>query len=212
LNAVHSQGVRAGRPPLGSGGPQNGDRARPQGQEGHPQHASDPGGRIARPAAAPARPEPKSPFVFTSERGAPFTTAGFARMVERAGSEAKLGFKAHPHMLRHACGYTLANAATTPGRFRLTSDIATSSIRCAIPSCHRCGSKFLGSIEAESRACRSGHGTPQPGRCNLRQLAEALSRGRRASAQRSNGIIHGVEVAVAASARRDSLRDVAPRP
>jgi hypothetical protein len=32
--------------------------------------------------------EPKSPFVFTSERGAPFTTAGFARMVERAGFEA----------------------------------------------------------------------------------------------------------------------------
>jgi integrase len=30
-------------------------------------------------------------------------------MVERAGSEAKLGFKAHPHMLRHACGYALAN-------------------------------------------------------------------------------------------------------
>jgi site-specific recombinase XerD len=53
--------------------------------------------------------EPKSPFVFTSERGAPFSTAGFARMVERAGSEAKLAFKAHPHMLRHACGYALAN-------------------------------------------------------------------------------------------------------
>jgi type 1 fimbriae regulatory protein FimB/type 1 fimbriae regulatory protein FimE len=53
--------------------------------------------------------EPKSPFVFTSERGAPFTTAGFARMVERAGIEAGLGFKVHPHMLRHACGYALAN-------------------------------------------------------------------------------------------------------
>ena len=53
--------------------------------------------------------EPKSPFVFTSERGAPFTTAGFARMVERVGIEAKLDFKAHPHMLRHACGYALAN-------------------------------------------------------------------------------------------------------
>jgi integrase len=53
--------------------------------------------------------EPKSPFVFTSERGAPFTTAGFARMVERAGVEAKLAFKAHPHMLRHACGFALAN-------------------------------------------------------------------------------------------------------
>jgi type 1 fimbriae regulatory protein FimB/type 1 fimbriae regulatory protein FimE len=53
--------------------------------------------------------EPKSPFVFTSERGAPFATAGFARMVERAGETARLGFKAHPHMLRHACGYALAN-------------------------------------------------------------------------------------------------------
>jgi site-specific recombinase XerD len=53
--------------------------------------------------------EPKSPFVFTSERGSPFTTAGFARMVERAGLEAKFAFKTHPHMLRHACGYALAN-------------------------------------------------------------------------------------------------------
>ena len=50
--------------------------------------------------------EPKS---FTSDRGAPFGTAGFARMVERAGALAKLGFKPHPHMLRHACGYALAN-------------------------------------------------------------------------------------------------------
>jgi integrase len=53
--------------------------------------------------------EPKSPFVFTSERGVPFGTAGFSRIVERAAAAAKLGFKAHPHMLRHACGYALAN-------------------------------------------------------------------------------------------------------
>ena len=53
--------------------------------------------------------EPKSPFAFTSERGAPFTTAGFARMIERAGRGAKFGFKVHPHMLRHACGFALAN-------------------------------------------------------------------------------------------------------
>ncbi len=53
--------------------------------------------------------EPKAAFVFTSERGSPFTTAGFARMVERAGVAAGLGFKAHPHMLRHACGFALAN-------------------------------------------------------------------------------------------------------
>jgi type 1 fimbriae regulatory protein FimB/type 1 fimbriae regulatory protein FimE len=54
--------------------------------------------------------DPKSAFVFTSERGAPFSTAGFARLLERAGEAAGLGFKAHPHMLRHACGFTLANA------------------------------------------------------------------------------------------------------
>jgi len=35
--------------------------------------------------------DPKSPFVFTSERGSPFTTAGFARLIERAGAAA--GFK-----------------------------------------------------------------------------------------------------------------------
>jgi integrase len=55
------------------------------------------------------REQERSAFVFTSERGASFGTAGFARMVERAGVEAKLGFKVHPHMLRHACGYALAN-------------------------------------------------------------------------------------------------------
>jgi integrase len=53
--------------------------------------------------------DPKSPFVFTSERGAPFTTAGFARLIERAGEAADIGFKVHPHMLRHACGVALAN-------------------------------------------------------------------------------------------------------
>jgi type 1 fimbriae regulatory protein FimB/type 1 fimbriae regulatory protein FimE len=47
--------------------------------------------------------------VFVSERGAPFTTVGFARMVERAGEAAGLDFKCHRHMLRHACGFALAN-------------------------------------------------------------------------------------------------------
>ena len=52
---------------------------------------------------------PKSAFVFTSERGAPFGPTGFARMIERLGAAAKLAIKVHPHMLRHACGYALAN-------------------------------------------------------------------------------------------------------
>jgi type 1 fimbriae regulatory protein FimB/type 1 fimbriae regulatory protein FimE len=55
------------------------------------------------------REAPESPFIFVSERGAPFSTAGFARMIERATDAAGLEIKAHPHMLRHACGYKLAN-------------------------------------------------------------------------------------------------------
>jgi site-specific recombinase XerD len=53
-----------------------------------------------------------NPFVFVSERGAPFSVSGFRRMIERAAQEAGLEIKAHPHMLRHACGYALANKGT----------------------------------------------------------------------------------------------------
>jgi integrase len=55
------------------------------------------------------REQERSPFVFTSERGSPFAMSGFARMVERAGKVAKISFGVHPHMLRHACGFKLAN-------------------------------------------------------------------------------------------------------
>jgi site-specific recombinase XerD len=53
---------------------------------------------------------PTSPFCFTSERGSPFSVSGVQRLIERAGAAAGLGFPAHPHMLRHACGFALANA------------------------------------------------------------------------------------------------------
>jgi len=53
--------------------------------------------------------EPELPFVFTTERAAPFTTAGFRKLIARLGVAAKLEFPVHPHMLRHACGFHLAN-------------------------------------------------------------------------------------------------------
>ena len=53
--------------------------------------------------------DPASPFVFASERGAPFTTAGFRKMVARLGVAADFDLPVHPHMLRHACGFKLAN-------------------------------------------------------------------------------------------------------
>jgi type 1 fimbriae regulatory protein FimB/type 1 fimbriae regulatory protein FimE len=48
-------------------------------------------------------------YVFENERGRPFGRMGMARMVERAGQAAKLGFPVHVHMLRHSTGYALAN-------------------------------------------------------------------------------------------------------
>jgi len=55
------------------------------------------------------RASPESPFAFVSERGSPFTTAGFRKLLARLGVAAKFQFAVHPHMLRHACGYKLAN-------------------------------------------------------------------------------------------------------
>jgi integrase len=53
---------------------------------------------------------PDSAFVFATERGAPFTSAAVNRLIKRIGVRAKLPFPVHAHMLRHACGYALANA------------------------------------------------------------------------------------------------------
>ena len=54
----------------------------------------------------------ENPFVLVSERGAPFSVSGLRRMIERAAQAAGLEIKAHPHMLRHATGYALANQGT----------------------------------------------------------------------------------------------------
>jgi site-specific recombinase XerD len=50
-----------------------------------------------------------SPYVFVSERGSPLSVAGYQRMVARAGEAARFSLLVHSHMLRHGCGYKLAN-------------------------------------------------------------------------------------------------------
>jgi type 1 fimbriae regulatory protein FimB/type 1 fimbriae regulatory protein FimE len=55
------------------------------------------------------REEGAGRFVFMSERGAPVSDHGFRKTLERLSPEAGLSFKAHPHMLRHACGFKFAN-------------------------------------------------------------------------------------------------------
>jgi type 1 fimbriae regulatory protein FimE len=55
------------------------------------------------------REYPVSPYVFTTERKGPLTTSTVRKLVARAGETAKICFAVHPHMLRHATGYYLAN-------------------------------------------------------------------------------------------------------
>ena len=49
-----------------------------------------------------------SPLLFLSERG-PMTRQAMNYTVAEIGRRAGLPIKVHPHMLRHSCGYTLAN-------------------------------------------------------------------------------------------------------
>ena len=51
-----------------------------------------------------------SPLVFLSERG-PMTRQAFNYICAEVGKRAGLNIKVHPHMLRHSCGYALANKA-----------------------------------------------------------------------------------------------------
>jgi len=55
------------------------------------------------------RDYPPSSYVFVTERGGPLTGSTVRKIIARAGRGAKLGFPVHPHMLRHATGYYLAN-------------------------------------------------------------------------------------------------------
>jgi integrase len=51
-----------------------------------------------------------SSHVFMTERDGPMTPNAFHALFGRIGSRAKMQFPIHPHMLRHGCGYALANA------------------------------------------------------------------------------------------------------
>ena len=56
------------------------------------------------------REQGASSHVFQSERGGPMTPKAFHALFGRIGQRVKMSFPVHPHMLRHGCGYALANA------------------------------------------------------------------------------------------------------
>ena len=52
---------------------------------------------------------PEMAYVFVSERGTPLTARTVYHIIAEAGRAAGFAFPVHPHMLRHACGFYLAN-------------------------------------------------------------------------------------------------------
>jgi site-specific recombinase XerD len=52
--------------------------------------------------------EDSLPWLFVSEQGTQFTRQAINYIIRQAGERARLG-KLRPHMLRHSCGYALAN-------------------------------------------------------------------------------------------------------
>jgi len=55
------------------------------------------------------RDYPDTPYLFVTERKGPLTTSTVRKLITRAGKTAGISFPVHPHMLRHACGFKLAN-------------------------------------------------------------------------------------------------------
>ena len=67
------------------------------------------GGEELRALRRLRREQPEGRHLFQTERDAPMTPAGFRKTLARIGETSALGFPVHPHMLRHAAGYKLAN-------------------------------------------------------------------------------------------------------
>ena len=103
-----------------------------------------------------------SPYVFTSERGGPMSVDAVQLIVKRAGQLAGLPLQVHPHMLRHACGFALANQEGTANDTRLIQDYLG-------PSTRSCPSGVLA-------PCASGNLPPHTGglgRCQSRSAEDA---------------------------------------
>jgi type 1 fimbriae regulatory protein FimB len=57
----------------------------------------------------PQRGDVALPWLFLTERGDQFTRFTINYLVRSTSQRAGLAFHVHPHMLRHGCGYALAN-------------------------------------------------------------------------------------------------------
>jgi type 1 fimbriae regulatory protein FimB len=71
--------------------------------------ASGRGRRASRLKRYLAARQDSLPWLFVSEQGTQLTRQAVNYLIRQAGERAGLG-KLHPHMLRHSCGFALANA------------------------------------------------------------------------------------------------------
>ena len=92
--------------------------------------------------------EPPSQFLFVSERGDPFSSDGFARMLQRVAETAGMtSLRIHPHMLRHACGFSSPMMGRTRERSKVFSATKIFSTPFAIRNWRRTDSKISGATE-----------------------------------------------------------------
>jgi len=80
---------------------------------------------------------------------------GFHRLIQRVGEAAKMPFPIHPHMLRHACGFKLANVVTIRGPCSTTSGTRTFSTRSGTPTWRQTGSRTFGGTDDGGTRTRS---------------------------------------------------------
>ena len=107
------------------------------------------------------------------------TEATVRKLVARSGEEASIGLSIHPHMLRHATGFYLANNGVDTRTFQPSSAIATSCTLC-VPL--RLAGGFIPSTSQARLWHRRGEDHPRgsgAGRAGLKDLLEVLVKGLR---------------------------------
>jgi hypothetical protein len=100
------------------------------------------------------REAPKSPFMFVSERGGPFTTDSFNWLVKRAGRKAELPFQAHAQPCSPACLWLCAGKCRS--RYPLVTGLPRAQEYPAHGAVHRVGGDALQGLLALTI-----HGTSQ---------------------------------------------------
>jgi type 1 fimbriae regulatory protein FimB len=100
-----------------------------------------------------ARMKPIGKAFFVSEQRRSLHRSTVNLLLQKYSAAASLSLRAHPHMLRHACGFALADQGPTPGSFRTTSDTARWSIPSNTPPPTRRRSRDSGGEANAHPAC-----------------------------------------------------------